>query len=307
MESTAERTGKGRQRGINMNWHLEKKVRNNPAARKAFNELAIQVFQLSFESWYENGYWTDAYIPYTLMDGDTAAANISVNTMKTIWNGQIKNYIQLGTVMTAPSCRKQGLSRFLLEEIKKDWEGRCDGMYLFANDTVLDFYPKFGFSRQEQYQCSLPVLPQKGVIRKLSMDKPEDRRILKEHYQMSNPFSLLPMLDNYPLLMFYLRSFLKDCVYYLPKYDAVAVVEKAEEENTMICHDIFCRADVNFREILNFLSFPDTKRVILEFTPKETANCIQTPLDDDGTLFFLTKEDNPFQEQKLRFPGLSHA
>ena len=91
MESTAERTGKGRQRGINMNWHLEKKVRNNPAARKAFNELAIQVFQLSFESWYENGYWTDAYIPYTLMDGDTAAANISVNTMKTIWNGQIKN------------------------------------------------------------------------------------------------------------------------------------------------------------------------------------------------------------------------
>ena len=125
----------------------------------------------------ENGYWTDAYIPYTLMDGDTAAANISVNTMKTIWNGQIKNYIQLGTVMTAPSCRKQGLSRFLLEEIKKDWEGRCDGMYLFANNTVLDFYPRFGFSRQEQYQCSLPVLPQKGVIRKLSMDKPEDRRI----------------------------------------------------------------------------------------------------------------------------------
>ncbi|MFR6328053.1 MAG: hypothetical protein ACLUOI_04030 [Eisenbergiella sp.] len=97
-----------------MNWHLEKKVRNNPAARKAFNELAIQVFQLSFESWYENGYWTDAYIPYTLMDGDTAAANISVNTMKTIGAGNKKLY-QLGAVMT-PSCRKQGLSRFLMEK-----------------------------------------------------------------------------------------------------------------------------------------------------------------------------------------------
>lgn len=108
MESTAERIGKGRQRGINMNWHLEKKVRNNPAARKAFNELARQVFQLSFENWYENGYWTDSYIPYTLMDGDTAAANISVNTMKTIWNGQIKNYIQLGTVMTAPVLPEAG-------------------------------------------------------------------------------------------------------------------------------------------------------------------------------------------------------
>ena len=50
MESTAERTGKGRQRVINMNWHLEKKVRNNPAARKAFNELAIQVFSFPLKA-----------------------------------------------------------------------------------------------------------------------------------------------------------------------------------------------------------------------------------------------------------------
>ena len=234
------------------------------------------------------------------MDGDTAAANISVNTMKTIWNGQIKNYIQLGTVMTAPSCRKQGLSRFLLEEIKKDWEGRCDGMYLFANNTVLDFYPRFGFSRQEQYQCSLPVLPQKGVIRKLSMDKPEDRRILKEHYQMSNPFSLLPMLDNYPLLMFYLRSFLKDCVYYLPKYDAVAVVEKAEEENTMICHDIFCRADVNFREILNFLSFPDTKGSFLNLLQKRPQTAYRL-------LWMMTALCSSLQKKTIRFSSKSCA
>lgn len=70
---------------------------------------------------------------------------------------------------------------------------------------------------------------------------------------------------------------------------------------------IFLQSRCKFPGDSEFSVFPGYKRVILEFTPKETTDCVQTPLDDDGTLFFLTKEDNPFQQQKLRFPGLSHA
>ena len=130
-----------------MKYKLEKNVRDTAPVRNAFNALAMQTFQLSFEGWYENGCWSQRYQPYTLMDGGTAAANVSVNLMKTRWNGQIKNYIQLGTVMTHPAYRNQGLSRYLIEEIFRDWEERCDGFYLFANETVLDFYPRFGFRR----------------------------------------------------------------------------------------------------------------------------------------------------------------
>lgn len=70
-----------------MKYKPEKKVRDIAPVRNAFNALAVQTFQLSFESWYENGYWSQSYLPYTLMDGGTAAANISVNLMKTQGNG----------------------------------------------------------------------------------------------------------------------------------------------------------------------------------------------------------------------------
>ncbi|GEM_PF-4184024 len=34
--------------------------------RFAFDQLAVKTFNLSFESWYQSGYWKDKYIPYTL-------------------------------------------------------------------------------------------------------------------------------------------------------------------------------------------------------------------------------------------------
>ena len=58
-----------------MKYKLEKNVRDTAPVRNAFNALAMQTFQLSFEGWYENGCWSQRYQPYTLMDGGTAAAN----------------------------------------------------------------------------------------------------------------------------------------------------------------------------------------------------------------------------------------
>ena len=52
--------------------------------------------------------------------------------------------------MTRPGHRGRGLARRLMEEVLRDWSGRCDGMFLFANGTVLDFYPRFGFRRAAQ-------------------------------------------------------------------------------------------------------------------------------------------------------------
>ena len=34
---------------------------------------------------------------------------------------------------------------------------RCDFMYLFANETVLDFYPRFGFTRLHESEFSVDL------------------------------------------------------------------------------------------------------------------------------------------------------
>ncbi len=49
-----------------MNYQLVKQVRENNPLRKSFIDLAVKTFDLSFEEWYQQGYWTDAYIPYAL-------------------------------------------------------------------------------------------------------------------------------------------------------------------------------------------------------------------------------------------------
>ena len=100
-----------------MPWKIEKSIRENPALRESFMDLAIKTFHLDFHSWYQNGFWKDRYIPYAVTDGKTVAANVSVNVMDMVWDGAKRRYIQLGTVMTAPEYRGKGFSRRLMEEV----------------------------------------------------------------------------------------------------------------------------------------------------------------------------------------------
>ena len=85
--------------------------------RNAFNNLAKIIFPISFEEWFQSGYWNEKYIPYTLFDEDKAVANISVNIMDFSVFGEQKRFIQIGAVMTDENYRNNGLSRFLMEKV----------------------------------------------------------------------------------------------------------------------------------------------------------------------------------------------
>ncbi len=289
-----------------MTYRFSNNIRNNPADRAAFDALATQVFGLSFTAWYQAGYWSDRYIPYTLFDGAEAVANASVNVMDFLWQGKPRRYIQLGTVMTAPAYRQQGLARRLMQAILHDWQAQCDGMYLFANETVLEFYPKFGFERASEVQHTLPITPRStSDIRKLDMQNAADRALLLAHYAQSNPFSALTMVDNPGLLMFYGMSFLQDCMYYLPQQDVVAV---AEQEGAILhCYDIYGNAKQSLSDILSVLASDETHMAYLGFTPQNCPQCQAIPLAGEDHLFVLAGKENPFATHSLRFPALSHA
>lgn len=119
--------------------------------RRSFNRLAEETYGLSFEHWYQNGFWGEKYIPFSVVSQGAVIANVSVNIMDCKPGGETRRYIQLGTVMTKKEYRGQGLSRRLMEWVCREY-GECDGMFLWANDSVLDFYPKFGFHRLPEYR-----------------------------------------------------------------------------------------------------------------------------------------------------------
>ena len=289
-----------------MNYIFTNSMKEDNALRRSYNSLAEKTFGLSFEEFYQNGYWTDKYIPYSLFDDGKVIANASVNILKSFYNGQEKRCIQIGTVMTDSDYRNQGLSRYLIERILSEWKESCDTMYLFANDSVLDFYPKFGFVKAVEYQCSSPITPTKGCVRKLDMSHASDREFLKRYYSKSNPYSALAIKDNYELLMFYCTSLMKDCVYFLEDFDAVIIASNKNE--ILTCYDIFSDGNHAMIEMVSRVAESQIRSVVFGFTPIEHAAFHSRILEEeDTTLFVLKGKDNWFVNHQMMFPVLSHA
>ena len=131
---------------MGLNYRLEKNIGDYTEIRTSFDALAQRVFGLSFEQWYRDGYWTDRYKPYVLLDGGTVVASIAVNRMQTMWRGKGRSYIQLGTVMTDPQYRKQGLSRCLMEQVLRDYCRSCDAVYRLIFTPGLDLSARWSIN-----------------------------------------------------------------------------------------------------------------------------------------------------------------
>ena len=61
-------------------YKIIKNYRDNEQLRHSFNELAMKTFDIDFEDWYQNGYWTDRYNPHSIVIDGKVVANVSVNT-----------------------------------------------------------------------------------------------------------------------------------------------------------------------------------------------------------------------------------
>ena len=282
------------------------RVRDDETARRGFLALAKNVFGLDFAPWLQGGWWGEDYIPHALLAGDRVVANVSANVIRSAWRGEPKRFVQLGTVMTDPDYRGRGLARRLMEEVLARYREKCDGMYLYANDSVLDFYPKFGFERAAEWQYRKPVQRNGLPVRKLHMDAEEDRQTLLNAYlKYANPRSALPMAQNTGLLMFYCTQFLKDCVYEIPALDCVAVAEF--EGDTMLLNDVF-GAGAPLCEVLSALAAESTKTAALGFTPADPSSFHCGPRQEADTALFAQGELLPLlRENRVMFPLLSHA
>lgn len=275
--------------------------------RKSLNALTEKTFGFNFEQWYQGGYWKNQYIPYSLMDGDVVVSNVSVSTMNFDVFGKAKKYIQLGTVMTDVKYRNQGLLKIILKKVITEWIDKCDLIYLFANDSVLDFYPKFGFTKLQQYQCSKLVNKKDkyGLVQKLDMSNEYDRELMYSKAHDSCSFSKIYMHDNAELIMFYCTSFMKDSIYYIRDYDAVVIAEF--NDDTIEILDVFCKKEVSLDKIFNYLINKNIKKEKIYFTPKEIDSYTILPLEGEDTLFVLGEDTMLLTHNQFMFPKLSHT
>lgn len=283
-----------------------KNYRSNDALRHSFNELAKKTFGLSFEDWYQNGFWRDTYNPYSIVKDGKVVANVSVNKTDIRIGDTIRHFIQLGTVMTDEAYRKQGLIRKIMEQIDADYSNTSDGFYLFGNDSVLDFYPKFGFRESKEYLYSRKIYGTgKCQFQKIPMDTPDRWRLLEEVMNRNVFHGLFDMVDNNGLLFFYVTKFMQENVYYHKPTNTYMIADI--EGDSIFLHSVFSTTLKHTEQVIHLLG-ESVRKVTLGFVPTDTENYeISEFHEEDCTLFIKGNALDIIECEKLRIPSLSHA
>ena len=279
--------------------------RHDAALRRSFNELVEATFGLNFENWYQNGFWSDCYDPYSLLVDGKIVANVSLNRTDLRIGGETKRIYQLGTVMTAEGYRRRGYIRAIMDRIEEDTRD-ADGIYLFANDSVLDFYPKFGF-RQGRECLHSRAVAQQGPCRmkNIPMSSPADWMQLQRAMEKNAFRSACDMVGNTGLIFFYVSQFMKDCVWFCEDLNAWVIAEIAD--GTLTLHNIFSSKPITLKDVIAAFG-AGIHRVVLGFTPAHPDDFTCEELREDNTTFFVKGDLFPvFEAGSLRIPSLSHA
>ena len=198
-------------------------------SRHLLNELTQKTFGFDFEGWVTDGYFEGDYIPYSFVEDGVMISNVSANRMQFMQNGEIRNYIQIGTVMTDVDYRKQGLAAQLMKHVIETYENNCDGIYLFGDLGALEFYKKMGFNVENQYRYFLKdefLNIEKAECRfEPIKDKGEElRQKYLDYVRHGAHCSSFEQINKYGLQMFYTGGL--DSVYYAEDIDCFIVKEQ---------------------------------------------------------------------------------
>ncbi|MGE7947095.1 GNAT family N-acetyltransferase [Lysinibacillus sp. NPDC093688] len=291
-----------------INYQLIFDYKDNQNYRESFNELAKLVFDLDFSQWYEKGCWNDQYICYSYIDGERVIANASISKMTVTVNGKDYKAIQVGTVMTHPDYRHKGLARKLMNDIIDKYEEQFEFIYLFANETVLDFYPKFGFSRvqESRYFINADKLKKKSntMIRKLDVENNNDLSLLKLYAKERIPSSsILGVKNNESLLMFYFLIAFPHSIYFIEEEDVIVLFEKEGEELHLF--DVISRSNIDVKEVLGYITTSDIKRIIFHFIP-DCQDLESEVIEAEDDVLFI-RPMIKFGTERPLFPLTSHS
>lgn len=299
-----------------MKYNYCTKVRDNDTLRDSFNELTRQTFCFDFVGWYEAGQWGDFYIPHVLLDGEKVVSNVSVNIMQFDVQGVKKNYIQLGTVMTDNAYRGQGLNREIMELIMAEYKDKVDGIYLFGNDDVVNYYPKFGFKPAKEYEYYLPCDNSLNVepyaLEKVDMQDKEQAekfydfmRAYKVEANELNQNDAMYMSENVNLFQFWLGAGYGDSVYYIPEMNEYVIVE-TDGDKVLVCQ-IFGKQEVDILRLAKAVN-EDVAEVVLGYTPVHKEKyMVREHKEEDCTMFIIGDDLACMEQEKMMFPVLSHA
>jgi len=226
-----------------------------------YNDLMMDTFGFSLEKWHRKRVWDDSYECYSIIENGIMIANISVYKMKLLINGSQQDCIQIGGVATRKEYRGKGLSRSLMEYILIIYPDTPS--FLFANDDVLEFYPKFGYEstteKQPYIECNLQS---KGEMKKFELKDSKIDCYLRERGQFSK---VLDCTNHYSINWFHIQNIYLEDSYDISDLDVMVVGE--QKDNILRIYDVISKNPVSFPQIVPHLHFSGVDIIEFGFNP----------------------------------------
>jgi len=288
---------------MDSNIKIIENYRNNENLRNEYYNIISKIFPgISFQDWYSKGFWTDKYIPFSIIESGKIISTASAALMNVLIDDKKYKAIQLGAVGTLSEYRNQGLSSHLLNYIINKYKSKIDFFFLYANETVLDFYPKFGFRSVKEYKfVNESVLPEPNYsARKLNIKVDSDYLLIKDLISNRQILTKRFGAEDYGFItMWHVLNLYPDNLYYLDKENIVII--KKENKNTLHILDvIFCTA-FDFQSALpKIIESNSIKFINYNFPPDQLNYSYNKILSVDTELFILGNVE--FGNNPFRFP-----
>jgi len=264
-----------------------------------FDDLIKEVFGFSFKPWFEQELWDNRYESYSIIQDNKMLSNLCIYKTEMSSQGQRFQAIQLGAVCTRKSEQSKGLSRLLMEHVLNIYKNTP--AFLFANESVIDFYPRFGF---RQVQTHRPVIKATKNNKRTTAVKLEadDLAVKNAIYSRTGHSKILDCLDTDPIQVFHMLMSYPDDIYYLPTHDAIIVAQK-KDKNLFIA-DVITNKPIKFEKIKQELPFKDIETIEFGFCPDRLEiTPTWEPIDMKEEMLFIKGDWN--LPKTFRIPATS--
>ncbi|EPX62191.1 acetyltransferase, GNAT family [Cystobacter fuscus DSM 2262] len=276
----------------------------DPALQAAFCDYVPRVFRtVDFRRWCAWGGWNDDYRAFSVLDEGRVVANASVMRMRLRVEGREIIGYQFGAVGCVPSHRGRGLSRVVMRAALESC-GEAP-VLLFANENVLGFYPRFGFTPRTQalFGAAFHAVPGGEPAPVLELEEAQVRSGL-----VSLSEEGLPVTDHFGS-----RGHARIASWYaanafsrpLRQLHADAWVFAGVEDGTLYIDDIFAREPFDLRPHIPRLIDQPITAVHFGFTPERWWPRAEVVGEDSEAYLFVRNLGPPSGPH--RFPVMART
>jgi predicted N-acetyltransferase YhbS len=293
-----------------MNYYVRIIRHSDHAWHDRFFDFEASVFTAggrTFPIWGARGGWVAGYDVFAAIADNQIVSTVGRSAMRFVINGEERSGYQLGAVATRPGHRNRGLARLLMNKVLGELDAPDQPVILFANPSVLDFYPRFGFRRlsQARFVGHVDLRPSGTFAPTLDLARPIDRAWLADHCASAIATGQhFAARDYYPAMLFNLTHRPRTIIR-LDLFGAVVIVQ--QDGNRLVIEDLLPTRPFRLKDALPYVCAKPVRTLEFGFHPEAWwPNAESQALDDGGSPLF-TRGVAVDVEEPIRFPDLAQT